>query len=209
MPRPPIALLLVLAILWPAAVAAIEPAGTVTRLQGSATATMPSGFARPLYVGSTVLVGDSLQTAEDARLEIRLSDGGILTLGEHSSMTIEIYGRVETEGTALLKAVSGVFLAASGALAKMAPDRLTIETPSAVLGVRGTEVWGRIRDDSAIEVAFLSGASVLLVTPEGSVELTEPGTGVTLVAGEPPPAPNAWPAERLAEAAAAVAFKEE
>lgn len=62
MHRLPLALLLVLSILLPVTAAAIEPAGTVTRLQGSATATMPSGFARSLYVGSTILVGDALQT---------------------------------------------------------------------------------------------------------------------------------------------------
>jgi hypothetical protein len=209
MHRLPTALLLVLAVLLPAVAAAIEPAGTVTRLQGSATATMPNGLARPLYVGSTILVGDHLQTGEGARLQIELSDGGMLTLGELSSMTVEIYGRVESEGTGLLKAVGGVFLAASGALAKIAPDRVTIETPSAVLGVRGTEVWGRISDETSVEVALLSGAGVLVVSPEGSVEITEPGTGLTVVAGAPPPAPKLWSAERLAEAAAAVTFEGE
>jgi hypothetical protein len=209
MHRLPTALLFVLAFLLPAVAAAIEPAGTVTRMQGSATATMPNGLARALYVGSTILVGDQLQTGEGARLQIRLSDGGMLTLGELSSITVEIYGRVESEGTALLKAVSGVFLAASGALAKMAPDRVTIETPSAVLGVRGTEVWGRIPDETSVEVAFLSGTGVLVVTPEGSVEMAEPGTGLTIVAGAAPPPPKLWSAERLAEAAATVAFEGE
>jgi ferric-dicitrate binding protein FerR (iron transport regulator) len=93
MHRLPNVLLLMLVLLLPVAAAAAEPVGTVTRLQGSATATMPSGLARSLYVGSTILVGDQLQTAEGARLQIRLSDGGSLTLGENSLMTIEIYGR--------------------------------------------------------------------------------------------------------------------
>ena len=207
MHRPATAFLFVLAMLLPAIAAAVEPAGAVTRLQGSATATMLSGFARPLYVGSTILVGDQLQTGGGARLQIRISDGGTLTLGENSSMTVEIYGRVETEGVGVLKVVSGVFLATSGALAKMAPDRLTIETPSAVLGVRGTEVWGQISDETAVEVAFLSGTGVLVMTPQGAVEMTEPGTGLTVVAGEPPPQPQPWSAERLAAAAAAVSFE--
>jgi hypothetical protein len=88
----------------------------------------------------------------------------------------------------------------------LAPDRVTIETPSAVLGVRGTEVWGRIREETSVEVALLSGTGVLVITPEGSVEMTEPGTGLTVTAGAPPPPPKQWSAERLAEAAAAVAF---
>ncbi len=90
---------------------------------------------------------------------------------------------------------------------KLAPDRFTIETPSAVLGVRGTEVWGRIADEAAVEVAFLSGTGVVVLTPEASVEMTEPGTGLTVVAGAPPPQPKPWSAERLAAAADAVRFE--
>ncbi|MFO1127357.1 MAG: FecR family protein [Rhodospirillales bacterium] len=206
MHRLPYLLLLLLGVLLPAAARAVEPAGTVTRVQGSATATMSNGFARTLYVESTVLVGDRLQTASGARLQIRLSDGATVTLGEDSEMTIEVYGRAEDDGLGVLKAVSGAFLAASGALAKLGPDRMTIETPSAVLGVRGTEVWGRIRDETSVEVALLSGTGVVVLTPEGTADMTEPGTGLTVGVGTAPPAPTPWSAERLAAAAASVAF---
>lgn len=204
MPRLP-ALLLVL-VLLPAAAIAIEPAGTVVRLQGSATATMPNGFARPLYIGSTVLVGDRIDSGAAARVQLRMNDGGVVTLGEMSSLAVEIYRPDPADGLAALKALGGVFLAASGAIARLGSDRLSIETPAAILGVRGTEVWGRITDAGATEVALLSGTGVVVQTTAGRSEMTEPGTGITVSAGQTPPQPRPWPADRLAAAAQTVRF---
>jgi Uncharacterized protein conserved in bacteria len=198
---------LVVVLLFSPAVRAVEPAGTVVRLIGSAVATMSNGFARPLYVGSTILVGDRVDTTVATRIQMRMSDGSVLTLGENSSMTVDIYGREEDNGFGLLKVVSGVFLAASGALAKLGPNRYVIETPSAVLGVRGTEVWGRLNEGDRLEVALLSGTGVTVTTPLGTVEMTEPNSGITIVPGEAPPEPKPWGDERLSAARQAVSFE--
>jgi hypothetical protein len=200
------ALVLLALLLVPAAGFAIEPAGSVVRLQGSATATMPTGFARPLFVGSTVLVGDRLETAAEARLQVRMNDGGVLTLGQMSSLLVEVYRRDPPDGVAALKALSGVFLMASGAIARLGNERLVIETPAAILGVRGTEVWGNVGLDGTTEVALLSGAGVTVQTPDGRVEMTAAGSGVTVAPGQVPPPPRPWAAARLAAAAEAVAF---
>lgn len=185
---------------------AVEPAGAVVRLVGSATATMSSGFSRPLYVGSTILVGDRVETTASSRVQLRMSDDSILTLGENSSMVIDLFGTVEEEGFGLMKVVNGIFLAASGALAKLGTDHYVIETPSAVLGVRGTEVWGQLGAGDSLEVAMLSGSGITVTTPQGQVEMTEANSGITITPGEAPPTPKPWSEQRLSAARETVSF---
>jgi hypothetical protein len=185
---------------------AIDPAGTVEQLLGTAIATMESGLPRLLYNGSTVLVGDRIETAAGSRIRIQLEDGGKLVMGESSTVTIEIYTPPTEDGSALMKAIAGIFLYASGTLAKLAPDRVTVETETAILGVRGTEIWGNVGDGSKLELALLSGAGVLVTTPQGVIELTVADTGVRFNKGEVPPEPRPWSAEKLEEARRTVSF---
>ncbi len=199
------ALLFVLLLIAPPGYA-VEPAGTVVRLLGNSIAAMNTGFSRPLYLGSTILVGDRIETTSGARIQLRMNDGSEITLGENSSMVVDLYGKVDEQGVGILKMASGVFLAVSGALAKLGPDHFVVETPSAILGVRGTEVWGRVGDDNRVEIALLSGTAVSVTTPEGKVEMTQPNSGITVVPGQVPPQPRPWADERLAAARAAVSF---
>lgn len=184
---------------------AIELAGRVIRLQGSAIATGDTGFSRPLEPGSTILVGDRVATGADSRLRLLMTDGGQLTLGSSSTLTIDAWVDDPTAGRARIGIVEGVFEAVSGAIAALGPDRMEIATPVAVLGVRGTDVWGQTLEDR-LAVAMLAGTAVTVTVADRAVELNTPGSGVDVVAGEPLPDPKQWGADRLAEARAAVAF---
>lgn len=197
----------VVVLLFTTTTHAVEPAGTVVRLIGTAVAAMSTGFSRPLHIGSTILVGDRLETAPGTRIEVRMNDSSVLTLGENSSMLVELYGREDESGYGLLKMVSGVFLAASGALAKLGPDHYVIETPSAILGVRGTEVWGQLGEGDHLDVALLSGTGVTVTTPQGQVEMTDANSGITVVPGQTPPEPRPWSEERLSAARATISFE--
>ncbi len=197
----------VVVLLFSPVVFAVEPAGTVVRLIGSAVAAMQSGFSRPLYLDSTILVGDRIETGPGARVQLRMNDGSVITLGESSTLVVDLFGHAEEDGVGVLKAISGVFLAASGALAKLGPDHFVVETPAAILGVRGTEVWGQIDDETHVEVAMLSGTGIIVTTPQGSVEMTEANSGITVVAGQVPPQPKLWGEERLNAARLAVSFE--
>jgi hypothetical protein len=202
--------LLVLSLVFLAAgpAAAIEVAGTILKLQGSAVATANTGFSRPLQEGSTVLVGDRISTGADSRLRLRMTDGAVVILGSTSTMTVDTWDQDANVGRAVLNVVEGVFLAASGAIARLGPDRMVVTTPVATLGVRGTEIWGDALPDR-LAVALLSGTGVVVTTPQGSVEMTAPGSGLDVVAGQPLPSIRQWGAQRLQDAAAAVAFADE
>ena len=131
--------------LWLAAAPAkaLDLAGTVAALRGSAFATGPNGFERRLQVGSTILVGDRIATSPDGRLRLAMNDGAALGLGEASTITIAVYDVDESAGNAVLGFEGGVLLAESGAIARLGPGRFSIDTPVAFLGILGGRVVGR------------------------------------------------------------------
>jgi hypothetical protein len=65
-----------------------------------------------------------------------------LSLGPNSEVKVERYVYAPGEGGMgmVLKFVRGVAVYVSGRLAKLAPDSIRLEAPSAIVGVRGTTV---------------------------------------------------------------------
>jgi hypothetical protein len=106
----------------------------------------------------------------------------------------------------LLDFTQGVFLTASGAIARLGSDHYQIKTPLAVLGVRGTELWGEQLPDR-LAVVMLSGTAVTVTTAYGTLELNQPEAGLDIVADQPLPEIRQWSAERLERSRQAVAFE--
>ena len=194
--------------LWLAAAPAkaLDLAGMVAALQGSASATGANGFDRRLQVGSTILVGDKVATSADSRLHLVMNDGARLTLGDNATIIIAVYDIDESSGNAVLGLDQGVVLVVSGAIARLGRDRFTVTTPMAALGIRDAEVWADLFPERLV-LMLLSGSGLNVATPQGSVDLTRPQSGIDVVLGEPPPQPAPWDAQRLENARRAVALE--
>jgi hypothetical protein len=95
--------------------------------------------ARP---GAPVFETDALRTGTDGTVGITLRDDTRLSLGPSSEVRLERYLYAPGEGgfAMVLKFARGVAAYVSGRMAKLAPDSIRLETPSAIVGVRGTTV---------------------------------------------------------------------
>ncbi|MBX9634432.1 MAG: FecR family protein [Magnetospirillum sp.] len=196
----PLAILL-LAAIQACGIAAAEPVGAVSRLQGEAEA---DGAA--LSMGAGIDAGALLRTADLARLEVRFLDGTVLTLGERTAMRVDtyVYAPASGSGNVVFRLSAGSFLVTSGAVGKL-PDRpLKIATPVATIGIRGTTFWGG-SVDNPLEVLVLDGA-VLVESSGGRVELN-PGQGTTIrTAGAAPDAAIRWDKAKVERALGSVSF---
>ncbi len=209
-----IATFLGLTLLGVAEAAKPEPAGYVTRVQGSVRALPmepPGGPSRPLGLGKPIYAGERLLTEPLARLEIRLRNGVAVTLGEKTEFIVQsVPDAGNSEGGTFMELARGVFRAITP---KTAPDRLQpvqVRTSVAVIGIRGTDFWGGFQfQPGALDVVMLAGTGVYVETSAGRVELAAPDQGTTVNdPAQPPTAPRTWPTTKLRVARNSVAWGE-
>ena len=114
-------------------------AGWVKTISGSAFI-VRNGAEIPAQPGQVVFESDTIRTGADGKIGVTLKDDKMLALGPASEVRVEKFAYAP--GTAslglVLKFVRGVTAYVSGRLAKLAPDSIRLETPSAIVGVRGT-----------------------------------------------------------------------
>ena len=108
--------------------------GSVVIVRGTSTI--------PAQAGQHVYEADTLRTGDDGKVGITLKDDTRLSLGPNSEVRLDRFAFAPAEGRLgfVLKVVKGVAAYVSGQIAKIAPDAVRLETPSAIVGVRGTTV---------------------------------------------------------------------
>lgn len=84
--------------------------------------------------------GDSIKTSGNSSAGLIFEDDSIISLGPNSEIKIEsfLFNPVENELSFIARMIQGTFSFISGQIAKLAPQNVKLETPSATLGVRGT-----------------------------------------------------------------------
>jgi len=101
-----------------------------------------AGATIPAQAGQPVFEADTLRTGADGRLGVTLKDDTRLSLGPSSEIRLDRFAYAPAEGRlgVVLNVVRGVAAYVSGRIAKLAPDAVRLETPAAIVGVRGTTV---------------------------------------------------------------------
>jgi hypothetical protein len=121
------------------------PAGRIKVATGSAVI-LRGGSTLPARPGDAVFASDTLQTGADGSLGVTLKDDTRLSLGPRTEVRVERYVYAPDRGALgmVLHFVRGVAAYVSGHMAKLAPDAIRLETPAAIVGVRGTTVAIRV-----------------------------------------------------------------
>ncbi|MGF1475563.1 MAG: FecR domain-containing protein [Geminicoccaceae bacterium] len=178
--------------------------GEVEKLVMSAEALFEAR-SRELGNASNVYFEDTLRTGRAARLQARLADDTVLTLGENAEVLIDefVYQPWSNEGQLDLNVVAGAFLFVGGRVEDGGQSEVTIKTPVGTLGIRGTTVWGG-HIDGGYGVLVLDG-EVEVETANGTV-LLRGGQGTMVYEGEAPEAAAPWPQDRTARAVKTISF---
>ena len=136
-----VALLFALLTASPALGQAPAPAGHVKLAVGMAFV-VHEGQRIPATVGTPVYEQDSLITGADGRVGITLRDDTRLSIGPQTTIELSrfVYAQSDSQFSFVLKVVHGMVAYVSGRIAKLSPDAVRLETPSAIIGVRGTRL---------------------------------------------------------------------
>lgn len=181
-------------------------AGSVVRLQGNAIA-MQDALPRPLKVGDKILRGDVISTGKGARLEVRMLDDAVMTLGEKTIFVVTDYIAGGEDPLASFRLMQGAFKAVSGKIAEGKKGEFIVATEVATIGIRGTTFWGGSLDGE-FEVALLDGKGVYVETKAGRVDLTTVGEGTKILSADRKPSnPVIWGQKKTDRAVATVTFE--
>jgi hypothetical protein len=114
----------------------------ITNITGSVTGRSGSGPEQPLKVGDTISDGMRVQTGPGATAVLRFDDGQIVSLKSASSFSVDNY-RYEPgspgAGKMLLSFLTGGMRIITGAVGKSNPSAFALKSPTATMGIRGTD----------------------------------------------------------------------
>ena len=132
-------LLLVLTALWLAAPARAD-VGQIKVTTGQVFVDR-KGQSLPGRVGMPLENDDVVRTGVDGSVGITMRDNSLLSAGPNSILSLERFEFDPTTNDGRFDAQlrRGTLAVVSGRIAKKTPQAMTVRTPSAVLGVRGTE----------------------------------------------------------------------
>ena len=94
---------------------------------------------RILSQGDEVAVGEHIITTEKSFVVLQFTDGSKITVRPNSEMIVKDYEYPGTDSGVQVDLVSGGLRILTGAISKSNPENYKISTPTALMGVRGTE----------------------------------------------------------------------
>jgi hypothetical protein len=100
-----------------------------------------AGERRAAMSGDGVRATQRISTGDTGAASITLKDGTVLTVGPNSTMDLSQFEFNSTtqEGSLLLDLIQGSVRVVTGLLGKANPDKFKVQTPTSLVGVRGTD----------------------------------------------------------------------
>ena len=119
--------------------AELQLAGNVIFSRGTVEA-QSNGRSRHLAKGDGVCVGETIVTAQSGTVEIKMTDDGLIAVRPETQLKIEkfAYGGTDKDSS-LMALLKGSSRFVTGKLGKLHPQNDLVETPTATIGVRGTD----------------------------------------------------------------------
>jgi hypothetical protein len=110
-----------------------------------------AGARLPAGVGAAVQPSDVIVTGADGLAGITFTDNSLVSLGPNSVFSIDKYRFDSTTHAGEFESslTRGRLAAVSGKMVKQSPESMKVRTPSAIMGVRGTEFIVQVDEPAA------------------------------------------------------------
>ncbi|GFK93698.1 hypothetical protein NNJEOMEG_01532 [Fundidesulfovibrio magnetotacticus] len=163
------------------------PAGTVEELQGQAQARQGEEAPRKLAKGAPFFAQDvvTTPTAGD-KLRLAFADGSSLDVGPESQVALKDFAYDEADKDKSKQVIAmgkGMFRYVTGKVVAQNPDNLKIQSPLAVVGIRGTvtDHWVKYKPNGELD----SELHALRETKSGTVVTVRDAEGKELSLDKP------------------------
>lgn len=159
--------------------APVEKVGTTSSLRPNANQAPPNAPAAKLSLNSEIYRNASLMTEPKGALEVTFTDSSKLSMGGGSNIVVDqyVYAGPGGVGSQVIKYGKGAFRFISGTIPK---DKVKIETPTVVIGIRGTTIRTLVTDDGTTTVGLDHGEAYVTSKQTGQSVTLQPGEKVTI-----------------------------
>jgi hypothetical protein len=125
----------------PIANAPVARSGTFKSVVGNVQIQAANGQTRPAQSGEGIAVQERVITGTDGSAAITLRDGTVVAMGPNSNMSINTFSFDPTtqNGSLIVSVLQGSIRLLTGLLAKANPQSVQVQTPTSLVGVRGTD----------------------------------------------------------------------
>ena len=125
----------------------VADVGQIKQLTGQVHI-LRGGSMQTAVLGGLVEQHDTIVTGEDGSVGITFIDNTRFSAGPDSVIELARFRFDSTthEGEFLTRVNRGTLAVISGQMAKQSPDAMKVETPTVILGVRGTEFLIKVED---------------------------------------------------------------
>lgn len=173
---------------------AAEVAAGIVFSAGAASIVTPDGQRRPASRGGELLAGESIETGDDGRAQLRFRDGASMSLQPATRFRVDDFrfvgGKGSPEDKGFFTLLKGGFRTITGLIGKGRREQYQVGTTVATIGIRGTEYSANLGSGGLV-VTTVSGL-VEVCNAAGCV-LVSPGETTTVVDKDAKPGPGSPP----------------
>jgi hypothetical protein len=168
-------------------------AGKVELVEGDVTVYDKAKKPRRVAVGDGVYEGEGIVTGQDGELHLAMEDGGFIAVRPNTRMSIAAY-RAEggDQDKSFFSLLAGTFRSVTGWIGKYNPRSYQVRTPTATIGVRGTDHEPLVIPQGSAEgepgsYDKVNVGATSIRTQHGSIEVRPNQAGFAPLRGRPVP----------------------
>lgn len=158
-------------------------AAEVTLTEGDTMLIRGVSFSTPVRRDVPIRSGDRIRTGRDGRVQLRFADGAQMSIQGGSEFRVDSYVFDQTRQRSFFELIKGSIRVVSGRIGKRDPQDWRLTTPTATIGIRGTEftVDQTVCPASGCTDGMVSGLKVAVIA--GRVAVTNLAGTVEVPAG--------------------------
>lgn len=176
--------LLLCLFLFAALAAQAQDIGSIERVNGTVSITAAGGPSRAAEAAGRLQDGDLIATGTDGEVLIKMKDNALFALRANTQFRLAEYKfDNQASDSSITNLIKGAVRSVSGLIAKAQPARVRLTTPTATIGIRGTDYEVMVvEQDSADGRAGTynlvnDGATSLQLANGQNLEVTREQTG--------------------------------